>query len=254
LFEKKQYLPAERAYSAGIKQHPSTAHNYLLYLNRAQVYILLERYSACLQDCNTILPYLRQSCDILKNGKVMLEKVLYRRALSLYSLRRWEAAHDAYSELHLLNPRIEYTTNIDRTKQRITESTTGKYNILKLKRESLKSPFMDVADFYGSIEVVKMAADRGGGRGVRTTKDVEPGEILLANKAISYGTADMKRMIISFNMETNIADTISDFALRRNVIYKLCDQPELARSIYALYAGPNRKSDQVITSSPLQSK
>ncbi len=114
----------------GIKQHPSPADSCLLYLNRAQTYIHLERYFACLCDCNSVLPFLRESFGNLENRKACLEKALFCRASALYSLRRWHAASEAYSELFTLFHKTKYSNNVDRSKQRITESTTLDYRIV----------------------------------------------------------------------------------------------------------------------------
>jgi hypothetical protein len=200
-----------------------------------------------LQDCNSILPFIRESYAKLENGKAILEKALYRQALAFYSLRRWNDAKEAYSELFRLFNDSKYNDNVAQVQQRIMEETTGKYDIAKLYKQADNSPFMDVADYYGSVEVVRME-DKGGGRGVCTTKDVEPGEILLANKAISYGATSINRMVESFNLELNMVESTPQVALRSNAIYKLCDQRELTRSVYSLYPGPSRKLDQVLLS------
>ena len=91
------------------------------------------------------------------------EKAFFRMAKALYAMRQFQEAHDSFKKCIELNPsNSEAAVELEKCKQRISESQTGNYdmgNIIKLSREQ-KQLFLDVADFTSpDIEVVNLNND-----------------------------------------------------------------------------------------------
>jgi hypothetical protein len=73
-----------------------------------------------------------------------------------YGMRHWSEAIGHFESALKANPALNLTADkIGKTKARLTESTTGKYDLKKLlKDEEGGQRFMDVADYIGPVKVV----------------------------------------------------------------------------------------------------
>lgn len=235
-------------YSRGIEQHPSVETSFPLYANRSQMRIVLERFPSALQDCCKVIEYLHTLSTHTSYTQNLFEKSLARKATILYSVCQWELASKAYCELGKLFPNNkDYKQGIQKVSQRIKEGLTGNYNIPELFRKCVKknnnnnndnNKHMDVADYCGNIMLTSVPGV-GGGRGIKTTKNVSAGEVLMAVKAHTFVQVDVKLgYVMSLNVISKQADSCSAYALRQGVVYKLFYQPDSAVGLYGLYAGP----------------
>lgn len=104
---------------------------------------------------------------------------------------------------------------------------------------------VDAANYVGPVKVASIK-DKGGGRGLVATRDIQDGEILLAVKAIalvSVTEVPSSRPIVAFNLEEGVVDTSNLVLYTQSVLYRLMDQPELAPKVYDLYLGPNSPAE-----------
>ena len=127
-----------------------------------------------------------------------------------------------------------------KTQNLLEQSRSGTYDWAELiKTGNSATAKLDVADFRGPIKVVKLAA-RGGGRGIVTTRDVNAGEVLVVEKAfgVAYSLKD-ETPTLAYDLHRRELRHTPDLALIDVVTAKLLDNPQLANSIYSLYAGPS---------------
>jgi hypothetical protein len=103
------------------------------------------------------------------------------------------------------------------------------------KRESVR---LDVADYTGPAKVIDIV-DKG--KGMVVTRDVEPGELLLAAKAfsISYGSEHGRLTRQHFNTLTNEMEEKPNtlVPLTINTIINVKNNPKMGKDLYSLYAG-----------------
>ena len=135
---------------------------------------------------------------------------------------------------------------------RIVEQEQGLYDwegMLKKAKSGITDS--DHADYVGPIEV-KDCQDTKCGRGSFVTKDVEPGELLLVEKAFSAafakegGTSDMSAVVSGAKLklveeEKNAQDGTKALhaELARQTFVKLSRNRSLQRAFLDLYRGPN---------------
>ncbi|QRV71991.1 SET domain protein [Ceratobasidium sp. AG-Ba] len=99
---------------------------------------------------------------------------------------------------------------------RLKEQETGQYDWLALHRASEKNPneIPDVADYIGPVDFVDMP-ERPSGKGVITTRSVEPGELLFVTKPFVYASAH------EFPIEVLRAWVIEDRSINDKPYYEL---------------------------------
>jgi tetratricopeptide (TPR) repeat protein len=216
-------------------------------LNRSQTLLQLERYNAALKDAEKAIELLEVSAinsGATKDADLkLLEKAYYRKCNSLYGLRYWRAAHDAFAAMLLKFPvSTDAKNGLEKCLLRLDEQSTGKYNIVELYNQYLdpKVYRLNIADYVGPVKVFQ-TSDRGGKRGIQVTRDVKPGELLLVTKAFGFASNDMipahEQISLSFNLLKNAVDPAERMFAIQDLIYHLCDQRELAPKVYGLYAG-----------------
>ncbi|PRP86768.1 hypothetical protein PROFUN_02917 [Planoprotostelium fungivorum] len=236
----KSYLGAVRWYSLGITLYGSTLDTLLLFLNRSQVFLKLERYNSALRDIDTVMTLLDYP-HVKDESLTSLTKCLYRKACSLYGLRRWREAMETYGELEKLSQE-DSRKGVRQCEARLRE-TTGQYDIMHMYAKTKENPDvrLDVADYVGPVTVENLS-HKGEGRGVITTRDVTAGELLLASRAVcvAYPSDNLNISIRSFNFLNNLMDRTTDVLARNFLVYQLVDQPESIPMVTHLYAGPNR--------------
>jgi tetratricopeptide (TPR) repeat protein len=258
------------AYSTGIQQHPSHLQLHLLLLNRSQTFIKLERFSFALADAEHALSLIESiptsSTSSSSNGIdplsptlsaadviALKEKALSRKAKALYSLRRWQLALEVYRQLLSISPHLsDAQTGISSCQSRLSEASGGScFDFPSLYRLSLQqhhskeggtAKMGDVADYVGPVKVAPIEG-KGGGRGLVATREIQPGEILLAVRAPALVSQSEipKRLsprLVSLNLEEDVLDETHLPLYIHNLIYRLLDQPELIPKINDLYTGP----------------
>lgn len=200
----------------------------------------LERYSSALGDAQKVL-----------DAESDTNEALEIKARALYLLRRWSRALAAYQKLRDCSAASPAASaGIDACEARLREAETGVYDIPALFRTSLAGPeggvalIIDVADHVGPVKIGP-SPTTGGGRGLVTTRDVRPGEVLLAVRAVAAASASdlpTSPRLVVYNLDQNIVDMSTSLAYVQNVLWRLKDQPELGPKIYDLYLGDDEQT------------
>ncbi|KIJ56949.1 hypothetical protein M422DRAFT_238537 [Sphaerobolus stellatus SS14] len=125
----------------------------------------------------------------------------------------------------------EATTWLNHTTTPQDEQKHGKYNWLHLFKDSQSSSGlpMNVADFVGPI-VVAPLPNRGGGRGIITTRYIGQGELLMVAKpfvASFPGDFSSNEIIVAWDMVTKRANTGCDIGVIHKNIEKLYRNPDM---------------------------
>jgi tetratricopeptide (TPR) repeat protein len=173
-FKDALFVPAALAWSRGLELDPSL---HALYLNRSQAYIKLEWFSAALADAAHVLsaPELHMSAA---------KKAAYRAASAEYGLGRYR---DALARLETLDEDIHIKSLKSRCRQRTQEATTGEYAWIDMLRAGQHAvPHLDVAEFVDPAVGVAPMSTRGGGRGIRSMRDIKTGELLVSCQVMIY--------------------------------------------------------------------
>jgi hypothetical protein len=138
----------------------------------------LECYDAALEDASS-------ACAEPKPP----EKALYRAALALYHLGRYDECLARREQLLQAYPHTETgDVQMQCVRQRLLEQASGGYDFRKMYDDVRTGKrHLDIATFVGPV-VVKSSPGRG--RGLFTTRPVKAGELLLCEKAFAYCGAD----------------------------------------------------------------
>ncbi|KAK7469024.1 hypothetical protein VKT23_003518 [Stygiomarasmius scandens] len=234
-FLRNKWLLAVFAYSKGLRLDKEA---YLLRLNRAEAYLRLSYYSAALLDARAVLS--NQLIDSKSRWKA-----LSRAAKALYFQENYTAAKEMFLESMKFSEDEDSKDWLQRIEKREEELCHGKFDWTKIYVESLKSErIQHIADFRGPIEVTTLA-DRGGGRGILATADIEVGQLLLVEKPfVSVFPKDIPggHGLLSYNLLTNTVDGTCHTVLISQVMERLWGNPDQYDVVHNLYAGPEYSS------------
>jgi hypothetical protein len=155
---------------------------HVLWLNRSQAYIRLGWFSAALKDATHVLA-------VPDLPVAITSKASYRAACALYGLGRYAGALKLFQAVH-----GDMETWKARCQRRLKEAATGDYNWVEMFDEAQKAaPDVDAAEFVGPVEVFSIPL-RGGGRGIRATRDILSGELLVRCPVIINSLEAMIRL------------------------------------------------------------
>jgi tetratricopeptide (TPR) repeat protein len=234
-FTNNQFHVSIRLYTQAIEKSLKTSVR--AYLNRSQAYIKLEKYYAANQDAQQAV-----KLDELN------EKAHFRSGKSAYLMRNFKKALESFQTCLKINPKNkEVQIEIEKTNQRIKESTTGEYdfkNIYELffKGENL---YMDIADYWS--DKIEVADIKNKSKGVKANALIKKGTLICCNKAASavfYNKEDYRtKSYTKVDFYENKFSTRNETENISNLIYKMNDNPELAAKIYSLYGGDKFSRD-----------
>ncbi|ODN80354.1 hypothetical protein L202_02614 [Cryptococcus amylolentus CBS 6039] len=216
----------------------SRVKTFKLLLNRTEAYLALDLHGAAYRDANRARETI-ESNDIaltsderdrlqLRLAKAALGHRLYNAALQ---------ACDQASPKSLLSEEIQ--TVKERVQMRLKEQKFGVYDWMALFRESLEAPLMemDVADYMSPA--CQVAQVPGCGRGVIAARDIVPGELIMAIKAVASSCAK----IDSPGVYVNCIDAGSlrhvpydVYTWIYRLVFKLHDDPSLITHLTNLYS------------------
>ena len=170
-FKAGEYFAATVAYSYALRRS-STLHT--LRLNRSLAHLRLGNFAAALHDAQIAL----ESPKITQDERV---KALYRSAQAEYGQGHYENAKVLHQKCLAISPELkDAQSGILNSERRIQEQSTGTYDWARIFVESKSESWnSDISEFVGPVEIAAME-HRGGGRGVRATRDVKPGELLVS--------------------------------------------------------------------------
>ncbi|KIJ56950.1 hypothetical protein M422DRAFT_238538 [Sphaerobolus stellatus SS14] len=233
-FKAGRWLAAAVAYTNGLVSRSFGENLAVLRANRAEAYLKLGYLSAALEDAKFVLSVSHIDDDI--RGKVFC-----RAGRASYAQENYELAHEYFQKLMILLPdNGDARTWLDRTLVRQDEQKHGKYKWFQLFKDSHSSSGspMDIADFVGSIAVACLP-NRGGGRGIIATRDIEQGELILVAKpfvASFPGDFPQNESIEALNLVKNKLETACEVGIIHKTVERLYGNPDMHDFIYHLYA------------------
>ncbi|BGP18688.1 hypothetical protein JCM10213_006909 [Rhodosporidiobolus nylandii] len=243
LLGQQKYLPAVKAFTDGLATSPSPTpeQTLLLHLARADAHHHLGNFASAHRDASSVLSFLAE--DVSAPPQTELKATLLR-ARALEGLRLHAQAKDAYARVLELDARSRAgQTGIERVESLLREAKTGEYDWDRLVVESNaweegKGAASEVGNFVGPVKVARMQ-ERGGGRGVIATRDIEAGELLLVEKAASVGyeDPDSTTVVSLFDLRKNRSAAFAQLRLLDSLTAKMADDPSLCEQVYTLYGG-----------------
>ncbi|KAF8580588.1 hypothetical protein K439DRAFT_1619696 [Ramaria rubella] len=232
-FKASRWLAAAVAYTKGLILDSSAIK---LQVSRAEAYLRLHYFSAALLDAEKVL----ESSDI---SKEVYRKALFRAGMATYLQENFKKAICYFQKvLQCSSNDSEANAWLHRARLRDEEKHTGRYDWLQIFLNSQKTQFaLDLADYVGSVEVVKLPS-RGGGRGIVATQDIKAGELLMVAKPFA---AVFKEDLLSSETKLNHRTVFSkgmdnrcEFAVLHQLVNKIHGNPELHDLIYHLCPQP----------------
>jgi tetratricopeptide (TPR) repeat protein len=174
-FKAGEYFAATVAYSYALRR---SSQLYALRLNRSLAHLRLGNFAATLRDAEGVL----ENPKIPEDDRV---KALYRSAQAEYRQGHYENAKSLYNKCLEISPDLkDVKSGVLNSDCRIKEQSTGNYDWASLFVESRKKSWKaDVAEFVGPVEIATMD-NRGGGRGIRATDNIKPGDLLVSPHVI----------------------------------------------------------------------
>ena len=225
------------SYDQALKRARSEKDAIILLLNRCQARLQSQHYDAALSDALAIIEM---------SPKGPGEKALFRAGRALYGLQRWKEASDYFERVLAQNPK-NHTARQDLTRCRTRrDESAGIYDFKSMLAEAVsKSPNsdMDRANFIGRVEV----RDCQHGRGLFTTKAVEPGELLTCEKSFATVFRDPDEPVKALleDKTRSAEDEVlwqardSQNQLVEKSLYRLHRNPSLQSEFAKLYPGPD---------------
>ncbi|TDL13312.1 hypothetical protein BD410DRAFT_903327 [Rickenella mellea] len=226
-FRAKRWLAAAVCFSNGIKLDPN---EFILRLNRSEVYIRMGWYKSAFQDAEKVLLAGNNVDD------VYLRKAVFRAAKSLYHLGEYNMAIDMANRRQRDD---ECQTWYTKASDRLHEQLSGEYDWNSLFQQSQASfEQVEMAEFTGPVQV-RDVNGVGGGRGIFVNRDVKAGELLMVSKAIATGSGNPQhdQSTTFINCITNDVLPTRTAAMRSQLIERLWEDSRVDLIVQALYAG-----------------
>ncbi|KAG9502258.1 hypothetical protein J7337_005084 [Fusarium musae] len=230
-FGKKDWAAAHHSYSQALDVAETSQDKQLAHLNRSLINLKLGRPAEALLDVT-------QAYD----PEAPTEKALFRHAIALYRLNRFEDCEAMLIDLLDKFPDNKAAeTTLLSVKTRLTEQRTGKYNFNKMYKTAKAAkgaPLIDCATYSKPVEIRESP---GRGRGLYTTKAVKAGDLLLVEKAFEYSFIDETRLtdqctiLANFNTKRMTAGASAN--LWPKVVQKLYHDPEALSAFTELHHG-----------------
>ena len=190
-------------------------------------------------------------------GPNLVAKALFRQASAAYQLRCFNEAESLFKrgltaaggDAKAPGLAKEFDECLARTSQRLQEQDTGLYDFEVMFSDVVAggpNARIDVADFVGPVEI---RLSHNGSRGLYVTRDVEVGELLFVNKAISVASKMEPEIenvaLMAFNLASNRLRDATQVLNTTRLIHLCTDNPAFYSTILHLYDGnPPRSPSQ----------
>ena len=208
----------------------------VLYLNLAAFELDRNLPGSAEKACLAILqnPQMLESLD-----SPQLQKLHQRLSLARYGCRRFSLLINEIDNLVIKYPHSKVLEDLQlKTRMRIKEGGTGRYNWTSLYRNLLEGKNETMADYlHPSVKASCISERRG--RGLVATSAVTAGALLLMEHPFACSFTPTKSKVMALDMATESVVTDAETALPGLVYRRIVDTPDLCRSVNALYAGPN---------------
>ena len=152
----------------------------------------------------------------------------------MYELGRFKESQTVLTTLLAQYPGSEAgIRELRRVEKRVREQDHGRFDFLAMQKAAAEKspPCLDVATYVGPVEI---SETENRGRGLFTTKDVAPGDLLLCEKAFSYsflGNASTMSVMDGSTLKG------TKLALVEPLIHKMFRNPSIIPSITSLHHG-----------------
>ena len=244
---KKAYWRAHACYSDGLKSIPKDDDSTLrkdIYRNRSYVNLLLQRYDEAISDAFASLTHGTE-----EEQKALDAKAYSRAGSAAYSLGDFQAAKGFFEEQEKLQPDDRLVKiNLKRIKLRSQEKESGTYDLQKVASSLSKlQGRADVACYYGFTEIKESP---GAGRGLFATRDIEPNETIMYEKAFCVvWSHDPEAMsCLTIDMRDNAKIRVFPSGLHKAIVQKLMNNPSQVERVLALcgeYEGLGNKLREI---------
>jgi tetratricopeptide (TPR) repeat protein len=227
-FGEGRMLQALEFYDFALERRPDDP---VINLNKSAVFLRLGRFFEAHQAVERAIA---DESSIVNTDSRLKQKALFRLGQAAYGIRDWEKAIQICSELtDDVSRRL-----LEQSRQRLSEARTGSYDMEGLGKSMGAVVHHDVADFVGDVVIAEIP---GKGRGLRTTRDIPAGTLLLASKAFATGSPRKWKpknvLFLAFHIARNMIVKESTVDLIGNIIYTLRKNPQRTSELYELYAG-----------------
>ena len=221
---------ASACYEAGLFHYSDSGEESVLSvmrLNAAAAYLAIGMPGHALAHAQAALPQ-----DLSATQR---QKRLYREALSLYRLQRYE---DCVAALVSCSSDAgpEPLALLQRAHRRLHEVQTGRYDWQALYASPPKADDEDVAEYCGPVETRHF---KGKGRGLISTRAINTGELLLVAQSLALVHPDKGRrsLTLGLNLVSESLDTYTQVEVVGRLIDRAADDGNLAYRLANLYAG-----------------
>lgn len=210
-----------------------------IFRNRAHLNLLLDRLDEAKADAMAALTKMED-----QRHKYLDSKAYFRAGCAAYKLGEFEVAKSFFGAQHRLSPGDkDAALNLQRTECRLREQTTGVYDFEKINaRLSLGRPRTDAASFTQKTEI---KASLRHGRGLYAATDMNPGDIVLCEKAfcVVWGHEHEAWTAMTYDVRD---DVIRGFpaSLSIAIVQKLLNNPsqiEKVMDLFGDYAGVGKE-------------
>lgn len=183
---------AVKAYSDGLFTSLDSKQKLVIQLSRAKVQLRLDNFAAAVRGAASVI---RMIDEGVEGGPGMMSGAILVMAKGYEGLRLFAKAESSYRRfLQLIpanSPRAKVgkegqkrmrTNQVDAAVARFIET-----NVNELHEPKAWDKGYDLADWFGPITIAGIPG-REGGRGIVTTRDVAPGELLMGNFSLSFSS------------------------------------------------------------------
>lgn len=233
--ESKDFVDAYESYTEGLHliEHDVEVRESLacdLLRNRAHVNLMLNRPNEAKADAVASITGIADD-----KHRALDAKANFRAGCAAYNLGDYQEAQQFFQGALNLTPNDRAATAYLRgIESRLHEGAKGEYNFAKINaRLSQARPRVDAATFSGNTAVRESPL---GGRGLFATRDIEPGELVLCEKAFCVAWSHEKEAWTAMTYDQR-DDRIRAFpaGLTKAIVQKLLNDPSQIEKVMALY-------------------
>ncbi|KAF4949338.1 hypothetical protein FGADI_8993 [Fusarium gaditjirri] len=235
LLKKKNHAEAYFWYTEGLKLAESDEGGKTLrkdlHRNRAHVNLQLQRFDEAISDALDSL-----TSSETKELKSLDAKAYSRAGLAAYSQGEFLKARHYFEHQERLQPDDQQPKqHLRRVNARLQEEADGANNISKIVSNlSMTGGRPDSATYYGSTEIKNSP---GAGRGLFATRDIEPNEIILCEKAFCAAWSHEAETFtaLACDLREDTAIKVFPTGLHKAVVKKLLNNPSQVEKVLSLH-------------------
>jgi hypothetical protein len=197
--------------------------------HRAQALYKLGKFEKAEMDLANLAPDMKS-----------YDAALYRKARTLYDLRRYRDSSQALTILCKKFPKnLQASRMLSESIKRCLEEKRGMYSFREIQNKALARKFvrLEYATYIGPIEVRPASVT---GRGLFSTHDIKAGDLLLCEKAMAYFSEQdaSNRMICRgyrVGMDRATAMPLARVELVNEMVRELCLKPSWMGNFMNMY-------------------